>query len=151
VGNGAYGDPAGHDGLRRAIARPLGVARGVLAAAEDVVVTNGTQQAVDVVARVLLEPGDRVAVEAPGYGPPRRLLASLGMDVAGVPVDAEGLVVEAIPPGTRMVLVTPSHQFPPGHGHVPAAPPGPAGGVYAERHRRIVEGLRRLREAVDRH
>jgi hypothetical protein len=113
VGNGAYGDPAGHDGLRRAIARPLGVARGVLAAAEDVVVTNGTQQAVDVVARVLLEPGDRVAVEAPGYGPPRRLLASLGMDVAGVPVDAEGLVVEAIPPGT-----------PDGPGH-PLAPVSP--------------------------
>ena len=112
VGNGAYGAPAGHQGLRRAIARHIGVARGVLAGPENVVVTNGTQQAVDLVARVLLEPGDRVAVEAPGYGPPRRLLSSLGMDVAGVPVDAEGLVVEAIPPGTRMVLVTPSHQFP---------------------------------------
>src|SRR4029450_13533389 len=112
VGNGAYGDPAGHDGLRRAVARHLGGGRGGLAAAEDVVVTNGTQQAVDVVARVLLEPGDRVAVEAPGTGPARRLLASRGRDVGGVPVDAEGLVVEAIPPGTRMVLVTPSHQFP---------------------------------------
>ena len=112
VGNGAYGDPAGHRGLREAIARHLGVARAVLAGPEDVVVTNGTQQAVDLVARVLLDPGDTVAVETPGYGPPRRLLATLGMEVAGVPVDAEGLVVEAIPPGTRMVVVTPSHQFP---------------------------------------
>jgi GntR family transcriptional regulator / MocR family aminotransferase len=56
-----------------------------------VVVTNGTQQAVDLVARVLLAPGDRVAVETPGYGPPRRLLASLGAEVVPVPVDAKGL------------------------------------------------------------
>jgi hypothetical protein len=76
------------------------------------VVTNGTQQAIDLVARVLLAPGDRVAVESPGYGPPRRLLASLGAEVTGVPVDDQGLVVEAIPPRTRLVYVTPSHQFP---------------------------------------
>jgi GntR family transcriptional regulator / MocR family aminotransferase len=97
VGAGAYGDPAGHAGLRLAIARHVGLARGVQAGAEDVVVTNGTQQAIDLVARVLLAPGDRVAVESPGYGPPRRLLASLGAEVAGVPVDDQGLVVEAIP------------------------------------------------------
>jgi GntR family transcriptional regulator/MocR family aminotransferase len=80
--------------------------------AEDVVVTNATQQAVDVVARVLLAPGARVAVEDPGYRPPRRLLASLGARVTGVPVDDQGLVVDAIPAGTRLVYVTPSHQFP---------------------------------------
>ena len=66
-------------------------------------------------ARVLLEPGDRVAVEDPGYPPPRSLLQTMGMDVAAVPVDGEGLVVDAIPPGTRLVIVTPSHQFPLGH------------------------------------
>src|SRR5919197_6297048 len=109
---GIYADPAGYHGLRRAIARHLGVARAVRASAEDVVVTNGTQQAVDLVARVLLAPGDQVAVEDPSYGPPRRLLASLGARVAGVPVDDQGLVVDAIPPGTRLVYVTPSHQFP---------------------------------------
>jgi len=112
VGLGAYGDPAGHPGLRQAIVRHIGLARGVQAGAEEVVVTNGTQQAVDVVARVLLAPGDRVAVESPGYGPPRRLMASLGAEVLGVPVDDQGLVVEAIPPRTRLVYVTPSHQFP---------------------------------------
>jgi hypothetical protein len=58
VGAGAYGDAAGHPGLRQAIARHIGLARGVQAGAEEVVVTNGTQQAVDVVARVLLAPGD---------------------------------------------------------------------------------------------
>jgi GntR family transcriptional regulator / MocR family aminotransferase len=112
VGAGHYGDPAGHPGLREAIARHIGTARGVQATAEQVVVTNGTQQAVDIVARVLLAPGDRVAVEDPCYGPPRRLLASLGARVTGVPVDGQGLVVDAIPPRTRLVYVTPSHQFP---------------------------------------
>jgi GntR family transcriptional regulator / MocR family aminotransferase len=112
VGSGGYADPAGHPGLRQAIARHIGVARGVQTTAEDVVVTNATQQAVDVVARVLLAPGDRVAVEDPCYGPPRRLLASLGARVTGVPVDDQGLVVDAIPPRTRLVYVTPSHQFP---------------------------------------
>jgi len=112
VGTGHYGDPAGHPGLREAIARHIGTARGVQATVEQVVVTNGTQQAVDIVARVLLAPGDRVAVEDPCYGPPRRLLESLGARVAGVPVDAEGLVVDAIPPRTRLLYVTPSHQFP---------------------------------------
>jgi GntR family transcriptional regulator / MocR family aminotransferase len=84
----------------------------VQATGEDVVVTNGTQQAVDLVARVLLSPGDRVAVESPGYRPLRRLLTSLGAEVVGVPVDDQGLVVDAIPPATRLVTVTPSHQFP---------------------------------------
>jgi len=112
VGHGEYADPAGHRGLREAIARHIGIARGVVASADDVVVTNGTQQAVDIVARVLLAPGDRVAVEDPGYGPPRRLFATLGARVAGVPVDAEGLIVDAIPRDTKLVYVTPSHQYP---------------------------------------
>jgi GntR family transcriptional regulator / MocR family aminotransferase len=112
VGSGAYADPAGHPGLRQAIAHHIGVARGMQTTAEDIVVTNATQQAIDLVARVLLAPGDRVAVEDPCYGPPRRLFASLDARVTGVPVDDQGLVVEAIPPGTRLVYVTPSHQFP---------------------------------------
>ena len=112
LGHGAYGDPAGHRGLRESIARHIGLARGVVATADDVIVTNGTQQAVDVVARVLLDPGDGVAVEDPGYGPPRRLFASLGAKVNSVQVDAEGLIVDAIPRETRLVYVTPSHQFP---------------------------------------
>ena len=112
VGAGHYADPAGHAGLREAIAGHLGVSRGVQATAEDVVVTNGTQQAVDLIARVLLAPGDQVAVEDPCYRPIGRLLATLGAKVTGVPVDDQGMVVDAIPPGTRLVYVTPSHQFP---------------------------------------
>jgi GntR family transcriptional regulator/MocR family aminotransferase len=111
----SYGESAGQSDLRAALARHLAVSRAVRATADDVVVTNGLQQAVDLVARVMLEPGDRVAVEDPGYPPPRSLLHSMGMDVVAVPVDAEGLVVDAIPPATRLVIVTPSHQFPLGH------------------------------------
>jgi GntR family transcriptional regulator/MocR family aminotransferase len=112
VGHGAYADPAGHRGLRDAIARHIGISRGVVASGDEVIVTNGAQQAVDLVARVLLAPGDRVVVEDPGYGPPRRLFATLGAKVVGVPVDAEGLIVDAIPRNTRLVYVTPSHQYP---------------------------------------
>jgi GntR family transcriptional regulator/MocR family aminotransferase len=112
VGPGAYGSPAGLPELRAALARHVGVARAVRAGADDVLITNGLQQAVDLVARVLLRPGDVVAVEDPGYPPPAMLFRSLGARVAGVPVDGEGLVVDALPDAARLVLVTPSHQFP---------------------------------------
>ncbi|MFI7673740.1 PLP-dependent aminotransferase family protein [Actinophytocola sp. NPDC049390] len=107
-----YGDPAGHPGLRAEIARHVGLSRSVRVSAEQVLVTNGTQQALDLVARVLLAPGDRVAVEEPGYPPARELFASHGARLAGVPVDAEGVVVQALPVDTRLVYTTPSHQFP---------------------------------------
>jgi len=84
----------------------------VRARADDVLVTNGAQQALDLIGRVLVGPGDRVAVEEPGYPPARDLFRSLGARVTGVPVDAEGLDVAALPPDTRLVYVTPSHQFP---------------------------------------
>ncbi|HSL34256.1 MAG TPA: PLP-dependent aminotransferase family protein [Candidatus Limnocylindrales bacterium] len=112
VGRGTPGEPAGHAGLRAAIAAHVGASRAIRATADDIVVTNGTQQAVDLIARVLLAPGDRVAVEDPGYGTPRRLLAAVGARLVPVPVDGEGLVVDAIPPDVRLVNVSPSHQFP---------------------------------------
>ncbi len=112
VGDGAYGDPAGHPGLRAAIAAHLGASRGMRVSADDITITNGTQQAVDLITRVLVEPGDQVAVEDPGYLPPRRLFATLGARVVGVPVDTEGIVVDAVPARSRLVHVSPSHQFP---------------------------------------
>jgi GntR family transcriptional regulator/MocR family aminotransferase len=112
VGRGEYGDPAGLPALRGAIARHVGVSRGVAAAPGQVTVTSGTQQALDLIARVLLVSGDRVAVEDPGYAPARRLFESLGLAVTGVPVDEDGLVVDALPARTRLVYVTPSHQYP---------------------------------------
>jgi len=77
-----------------------------------VVITCGTQHAIDLVARVLIEPGDCVAVEDPGYVPAARLFQALGAKVTGVPIDDQGLVVDLLPPSARLVYVTPSHQFP---------------------------------------
>jgi len=107
-----YAEPAGHPGLRAAIARHVGVSRSVRAGADDVLVTQGAQQALDLLCRVLLEPGDRVAVEEPGYRMAKLLFASHGAEVVGVPVDGEGLDVAALPTRTKLVYVTPSHQFP---------------------------------------
>ncbi len=107
-----YGHPAGHAGLRAAIARHVGVSRAVRAEADDVVVTQGAQQAFDLIGRVLIAPGMCVAMEDPGYSRVRLLYQSLGARVVGVPVDDEGLVVDAIPRSARLVYVTPSHQFP---------------------------------------
>jgi GntR family transcriptional regulator/MocR family aminotransferase len=64
-----YCHPAGYLKLREMIARHVGISRGVVASADDVTITNGTQQALDLLARVLLGPGDRIAMENPGYSP----------------------------------------------------------------------------------
>jgi GntR family transcriptional regulator/MocR family aminotransferase len=112
VGSGAHIGAAGLPDLREAIALHISVSRGVHAAPGDVLVTSGSQQAIDLIARVLLEPGDVVAVEDPGYPLPRRALHAHGCRVAGVPVDENGLVVDAIPREARLIYVTPSHQYP---------------------------------------
>ena len=107
-----YGPAQGLPELRDAIARHLAFARGVRCAAAEVVVTNGAQQAFELLARVLVEPGATAAVEEPGYPQSRLALAAQGARVVGVPVDAQGLVVDAIPADARVVVVTPAHQFP---------------------------------------
>ncbi|GAA1861626.1 PLP-dependent aminotransferase family protein [Pseudonocardia ailaonensis] len=120
IGAVAYSEPGGQPALRAAIARHLGLARGLRAGADDVVVTSGAQQAFDLVGRVLIEPGDVVAVEEPGYPPVRQLWESSGATVVGVPVDEDGLQVDALPARARLVHVTPSHQFPLGPVLAPA-------------------------------
>ena len=100
--------------LQREIARFLGLSRSVVCAADDVVVTAGAQQAIDLVARVLVAPRTVVAVEDPGYAAVRRLFDTHRAVTRGIPVDDEGIVVEALPPDARVVYVTPSHQFPTG-------------------------------------
>lgn len=108
----AYAHPAGHHGLRAAIARHLTISRGVGASADDITITAGTQQALDTLARALLAPGEKIAIEDPGYEPPKRLFQALGLRVVGIPVDRSGLVVDALPHDVRAVYVTPSHQYP---------------------------------------
>lgn len=104
----------GHPELQSEIARYLGQSRSVQAERDDVLLTTGAQQGLDLCSRVLLAPGDQVAVEDPGYTAAVRLFASHRAQITGVPVDAEGLVVEQLPATARLVYVTPSHQFPTG-------------------------------------
>ncbi|HEX6309524.1 MAG TPA: PLP-dependent aminotransferase family protein [Longimicrobiales bacterium] len=112
VGKGAHIEAAGDPGLRSAIARHIGTSRAVRTAADNILITSGSQQAVDLIARVLLEPGDTVAVEDPGYPLTQRALRAYGCTVVGVPVDEEGVVVDAVPGTARLIHVTPSHQYP---------------------------------------
>ena len=112
------GDPAGYLPLRRAIAEYLASARAVNCEPEQVIVLSGAQQALDLVSRVLIEPGDSVWIEDPGYQGIRATLTFAGASLVPVPVDEEGLQVHvgrARSPAARMAYVTPSHQFPLGH------------------------------------
>jgi GntR family transcriptional regulator/MocR family aminotransferase len=111
-----YKGPGGNQGnhaLRLAIARHIGVTRAVACEAEEVLITNGAQQAFDLLARCLVQPGRTVvAIEDPGYPPLRVAFAAAGARLLPVGVDEEGLQVERLPAGVGVVCVTPSHQFP---------------------------------------
>jgi GntR family transcriptional regulator / MocR family aminotransferase len=109
------GDPAGYPPLRRAIAEYVGQARGVRCTAEQILVTAGAQQAFDLAGRLLLDPGDEVWMEDPGYPGARQALRGVGGRIIPVPVDEEGLNVAAarkLSPKARMAYVTPANQFP---------------------------------------
>jgi GntR family transcriptional regulator/MocR family aminotransferase len=110
--HGRYADTEGLPALRQAIAQFAAFSRGVRCEPGDVLVTHGAQQALDLIARVLLAPGDVVAIEEPGYPPARLLFESQGAQVMLIPVDEQGIRVDAIPDDARLVYVTPSHQFP---------------------------------------
>jgi GntR family transcriptional regulator/MocR family aminotransferase len=107
-----YENPAGLRELREAIVRHVTISRGVSSSPDNLVITNGTQQALDIVGRVMLKPGDVVAMEDPGYQPPKWLFQSLGVKIVGVPVDSDGIDVASLPRNARVIYVTPSHQFP---------------------------------------
>lgn len=111
-----YGDIQGEPALRAAIVAHLSVSRGVRCAAEQVFITAGTQQALDLAFRVLASPGDSVIVEDPCYPPARQCLVLNGAEIVGLPVDQQGLMTEklgALPP-PALFYVTPSNQYPVG-------------------------------------
>jgi GntR family transcriptional regulator / MocR family aminotransferase len=110
-----YSDPAGYPPLRSAIADYLRAARGVRCSPAQVVVTAGSQQAIDLAARILLDSGDTTWLEDPGYLGARGAFRAAGVVCAPVPVDSEGLSVkqgEKLAPQARMAYVSPSHQYP---------------------------------------
>jgi GntR family transcriptional regulator/MocR family aminotransferase len=111
----AYADTFGYAPLREAIAAHVRASRAVRCDASQVILTNGAQQAMHLIAHALLEPGDTVWFEDPGYRGARTALFSAGIDLAPVPIDAEGLRVDEglrRAPGARAAYVTPSHQYP---------------------------------------
>ncbi|HEX5317819.1 MAG TPA: PLP-dependent aminotransferase family protein [Stellaceae bacterium] len=108
----SYPDPAGDHGLREAIAAYLAVSRGIVCLPGQIVVTAGYQGALSLIARAMIEPGTPVWIEDPGYHLTRLGLAAAGARLVPVPVDAEGMRVEAAPEPARFAFVTPSHQAP---------------------------------------
>ncbi|CRM40230.1 MocR-like pyridoxine biosynthesis transcription factor PdxR [Pseudomonas sp. 24 R 17] len=109
-----YGDPAGDDRLRGLIAAYLRSSRGMQCSAEQIVITSGAQQAISLCAQLLVEPGDGVAVENPGYRAAGHAFALAGGKLHGVPVDGEGIDCQVLNrlQDCRVAYVTPSHQYP---------------------------------------
>ena len=111
----AYGASNGLPELRAAIAAHAAAARGVRCSPDQVVVTTSTQQAIELVVRLIANPGETAWVEDPGYPATRQGLRAAGLQITGVPIDAEGLSLAAgldLAPQARLACVTPSHQYP---------------------------------------
>jgi GntR family transcriptional regulator/MocR family aminotransferase len=108
-------NPLGSERFREEICAYLRTARAVKCDAAQIMIVSGSQQALDITARVLLNPGDSVLVEEPGYNLERTVLAAAGCRLKLVPVDNEGMdVAQGVKryPGAKAAFVTPSHQFP---------------------------------------
>ena len=109
------GDSAGYAPLRNAIAEYLGTSRGVQCHADQVIVVTGTQQALDLVARLFVRPGESTWMEEPGYFGAAWALRNAGANIVSVPVDSDGMNVERgvqLAPRAKLAYVTPAHQAP---------------------------------------
>ena len=111
-----YGDPAGDVRLRGMIAAYLRSSRGLPCTAEQIVITSGAQQGISLCAQLLVEPGDGVAIENPGYRAAGHAFAVVGARLHGVAVDSEGIDCNQLAnlKDCRLTYVTPSHQYPTG-------------------------------------
>lgn len=106
-------EPMGYRPLREAVADYLVASRGVRCKAEQILIVSGVQEALDLVARLFLNPGDRVCMENPGYPGAANVFAAVGARLSVVRVDAEGMDVPGADlRGARLIYVTPGHQFP---------------------------------------
>jgi GntR family transcriptional regulator / MocR family aminotransferase len=113
----SYSDPAGLLRLREALAAMLSATRGLAVDPSSVLVTRGSQMALALAARVLIRPGDAIAVEHPGYRPAWEAFRMAGAEIVPVPVDEHGMDVQALQraitrQSIRAVYVTPHHQYP---------------------------------------
>ncbi len=105
---------AGYPALRAEIASYVSRMRAVRATADQVVVVNGSQQSLDLCARLLLSPGDEIAFENPGYQGARRIFEAAGARLRPLTVREDGIALSDLSSKSRLVYVTPSHQFPTG-------------------------------------
>ena len=105
-------EPQGSAALRGALTGYLRRSRAVRCEPEQIMVTRGVAGSLGLIAAALLRPGDRVGVEEPGYPAARAVFAAHGARLVPCPVDADGLVVNALPAGLRLVYTTPAHQYP---------------------------------------
>jgi GntR family transcriptional regulator/MocR family aminotransferase len=105
-------DLLGYLPLREAIADYLGTSRGVTCRAEQVMIVAGVQEALSLVARMVLDPGDTVCMEDPGYPGARQLFQAMGARIARVPVDDEGMELRPALESARIIYLTPAHQYP---------------------------------------
>jgi GntR family transcriptional regulator / MocR family aminotransferase len=111
------GEPGGAPELRQAIAEHVRATRGVRCAPDQVIITDGTGESIDLVARLMCDPGDAVLLEDPGYWAATQVLSDHGLRLQPVPVDAHGLPVPQLRKGQRaprLAYLTPSNQFPTG-------------------------------------
>ena len=109
----AYIEPLGDLGLRKELQSYLSRARGIACDVEQLMVASGSQQVLDMCARLLVDAGDTVVVENPGYKMAHRVFQAVGAELKGVEVDEYGLVTLRLPrDGARLAYVTPTHQFP---------------------------------------
>ena len=115
-----YDDAAGLPALRAALADHVGRVRGIACGPENVLVTNGTVHGLRLLLTVTRQPGDRIAIEDPGYLNAVVAARDHRLEIVDVPVDEDGLQVDALTDDATAVYVTPSHQYPLG-GRLPVA------------------------------
>jgi GntR family transcriptional regulator/MocR family aminotransferase len=111
----SYGDSVGFQPLRDALTAHLAAARGVCCTTEQIIITSGTQQALDLIGRILLTKTTEVCLEDPGYLGARHIFAATGAKIVPVPIDEEGFDLQKarrLCRKARLVYVTPSHQYP---------------------------------------
>ncbi len=110
-----YGNPAGLESLREAIAEHVRYTRAIPATADQVVITVGIQEALNIIARLFVEKGSKVLIENPCYQGAAFVLKSYGAELVPIAVDSQGLDVSALPEcGSNLIYTTPSHQYPTG-------------------------------------
>ncbi|MGK7951876.1 MAG: PLP-dependent aminotransferase family protein [Xenococcaceae cyanobacterium] len=109
-------EPRGHQPLKEAIASYLSCSRAVQCSPEQIIITSGSQQAIDLITRLFINPGDKICLEEPCYQGARNIFQAHGAKLIPVEVDESGLIVRQLVniPQVKLIYVTPSHQFPTG-------------------------------------